>query len=396
MSIRNLLAAFFAVGLAGGTAIAQPDPRSALTSRVGDLRAREASAPIEIKSKLAALREELQKEKKSFTIGYTTASEVPLEQLASTRIPRTLSPDDLRVALVGRQLNAIDQARFAQLRELNPRLTQQLSQTCSSTKKNWDWRKQGKVTSIKGQICGTCWDFTALGAYESSYAIRNNEIIDASEQHVLSCSKAGNCQGGWWGPVFDFLVTSGTALEKESPFTGNDAQACPANLDTPFRAASWSFVNASSWDKPPTTDEIKSALCDHGPLATAVFVSDLFQLYRDGVFDQTERTFDWINHGVVIIGWDDAKSAWLIKNSWGSGWGNTGGFGSEKGYMWIKYGSNNIGVATAWVDAARRFYRLPEQWERVLQENKIPNNKALPLPDTKLMKKMNVLKQPAI
>jgi cathepsin L len=55
-----------------------------------------------------------------------------------------------------------------------------------------------------------------------------------------------------------------------------------------------------------------------------------------------------INHAVLLIGWDDEKQAWLIKNSWGEQWG-------EKGFAWIKYGSNNIGVFAAWVDTGYPF-----------------------------------------
>jgi cathepsin L len=49
-----------------------------------------------------------------------------------------------------------------------------------------------------------------------------------------------------------------------------------------------------------------------------------------------------VNHGIIIVGWDDAKKSYRIKNSWGERWG-------EKGYMWIEYGCNNIGYGAAWV-----------------------------------------------
>jgi cathepsin L len=57
-----------------------------------------------------------------------------------------------------------------------------------------------------------------------------------------------------------------------------------------------------------------------------------FKAYASGVFN--EHASGAVNHGVTLIGWDDRRSAWLIKNSCGADWGETCGFGSERGYMW--------------------------------------------------------------
>src|SRR5262249_29200538 len=158
-------------------------------------------------------------------------------------------------------------------------------------------------------------------------------LVNASEQYILNCAGAGSCQGGWWGPVFAFMITNGTATEAADQFDGNDTKACPTGVPTPYRASAWGFVNTAHWDQAPSTDAIKTALCEHGPLATAVFADRAFQLYTGTVFDETDQAFNWINHGIVIIGWDDIKQAWLIKNSWGKSWGETGGYGTDKGYM---------------------------------------------------------------
>lgn len=171
-------------------------------------------------------------------------------------------------------------------------------------------------------------------------------------------------------PVFDYLISRGTSSEQDDPFTGNDQAACPANLSTPYRAVAWAFVGSKIDEIPPVAN-IKKALCDHGPLATAVFVDAPFQYYTGGVFDEHTQQFNWINHGVTIIGWDDTKGAWLIKNSWGPGWGETGGYGTSKGYMWIAYNTNNVGIATAWVDAINRRYLLSPDWMHFLEEQRI-------------------------
>lgn len=83
-------------------------------------------------------------------------------------------------------------------------------------------------------------------------------------------------------------------------------------------------------------------MCKNGPLAVAVNVTANFQSYTSGVFNENDNS--GINHGVTLIGWDDNRNAWLIKNSWGTNWG-------DNGYMWINYNSNNIGYAAAWVKA---------------------------------------------
>jgi hypothetical protein len=93
---------------------------------------------------------------------------------------------------------------------------------------------------------------------------------------------------------------------------------------------------------------IKEALCTHGPVVAAVYATRDFQMYTGGVFNQFEEGngASSINHDVLIIGWDNIKDAWLIKNSWDTSWG-------DGGFMWIRYRSNWIGYGAAWVDAVK-------------------------------------------
>ena len=115
---------------------------------------------------------------------------------------------------------------------------------------------------------------------------------------------------------------------------------------------------------PPDNDELKKALCQYGPISVALLATPKFQAYTGGVFQETLPDFMLykpgifggfkrynVNHGVTLIGWDDRLGAWLIKNSWGIGWGEWAGPGlsRERGYGFVAYGSNNIGLAAAWV-----------------------------------------------
>jgi C1A family cysteine protease len=369
-SMAGTLASIVAAGMlmapapdarAASATLAPATMQSILKQRIADFAAREQVAPPAIKSKLAELRQALGPNPK-FTVGYTTALDIPLEQLAATKIPQLPPTTVQQINARGGELMKLDlqSAKLAKVDWLK-----HLLQQCSASASSFDWRKKGKVTPVKAQICGTCWDFTAMGAYEGSYAIRNNQLVDTSEQHVLNCASAGTCAGGWYMPVFDFLIAKGTATEAATPFTGNDGAACPMGVPTPFRATSWAFVGPNI-STIPSVAAIKGALCQHGPLATAVWVDPPFQAYTGGVFDEHTKSFSGVNHGVVIIGWDDAKHAWLIKNSWGTGWGSTAAYGSERGYMWIDYNTNNIGRATAWVDAKSAKWMLIADYNKLL------------------------------
>jgi cathepsin L len=195
---------------------------------------------------------------------------------------------------------------------------------------------------VKNQgSCGSCWAFATLGAYESAYLIRYNKTgnaIDSSEQEVLSCSGQGTCGGGWW--AFNHLLIlggQGTAKESSFPYLAVDAP-CIGGVSRPYHALVWNYVLLSGVI--PPVPVMKAALCQRGPLAVAVRVTNSFRAYTGGVFN--ENSTGKVNHAVTLVGWDDSKGAWLIKNSWGTGWG-------INGYMWIKYNANKIGHSAAWV-----------------------------------------------
>lgn len=327
----------------------------------------EATAPAEIKAKLAAIRAEIKQRNASYTVGYTPALSVPLEKLAGLKVPADVN--DVTIQNVNRraqELHEIDINSAAAAKFRLPALA------CNANAKSFDWRTlSSRFPPVRAQCCGDCFDHAANEAFDDSYAIRNNREIETSVQYALDCFNAGTCAGGWYMPIFDHLISQGTAAESVVPTTCA-TEPCP-NVAHPYRAVAWGFVGNSA-NIPPVA-QIKEALCAHGPLATAVEVDGPFQAYISGVFDEHTQQFSGINHAITIIGWDDTKvgissnrGAWLIKNSWGPGWGETGGYGTSKGYMWISYNTNNIGSHTAWVDAMNVGYILLPDWSKILEK----------------------------
>jgi len=196
----------------------------------------------------------------------------------------------------------------------------------------FDWRSQGGVTPVKNQgNCGSCWAFCATAAFESQVLIRSGLEKDLSEQAVVSCNTTGDgCDGGWMETAYEMFMSPGAVRESCMPYHEVDTDACiQSSCDVAATLDGYYAVDN-------TVNAIKTALLD-GPVASAIAVCSGFQTYTGGCFEDACTD---INHGVLIVGWDDTMcggdGAWIIKNSWAPTWG-------VNGYMYIKYGTSEIG-----------------------------------------------------
>ena len=338
---------------------------------------RERNASPEIRQQLERFRREIRENNLSYTVGYTTAMDRSMDELAGTRIPDDLADQYRRKnALLGRSKNT-DSRDNASVPMVDASFRS--SYSCSATAASFDWRDQGKVSPVRDQRgCGSCWAFATLGAFEGSYLLRSG-VSDTSEQDVLSCSGAGSCKGGFW--AYDYLIKTGTTPEPDAPYMATNG-ICKS-VPRIYKAESWGFVPSRvaigfMEPGPPENDELKKALCQYGPISVALLATPKFQAYTGGVFQETLPDSELyksgifggfkrynVNHGVTLIGWDDRLAAWLIKNSWGKGWGEWAGPGLsvERGYGLVAYGSNNIGLAAAWVVARPLpFIKTSQAW----------------------------------
>ena len=308
---------------------------------------REQMASPAIRQQLDAMHQHIQARGLNFRVGFTTALERRLEQITGDLIPANMPQIAERQNALAAQLMRIDAEERDRFMKVNPgKLREIIIQVVPcAARRSFDWRTQGIVTPVKDQgNCGSCWSFAVVGALESSYLKRNHLNTDESEQYVLANSGAGDCTGGNRANANAFLVSTGTATEATVPYMGTNGPQNPG-ASTPYDAVATGVVDGEF----PSVQKIKEAVCAYGPITVSVRATDLFKAYTSGVFDENDPGNT--NHAVVIVGWDDDKGAWLIKNSWGTGWG-------ENGYMWIKYGSNKIGRWAQWIQAKSVFYKL--------------------------------------
>lgn len=317
----------------------------------------EAKAPIAKRMDLEALREEGKSKGWLFSVGYTSAFALPLPKLAGTKIPSNF----LALAIVQNEFAAKANAAADESARLAGSAPMEYLSPCDPNLSTFNWRDQDKISEVQFQgECGSCWAFTASATYDAAYRIRNGVYGSVSEQDILNCAidvngtDAGSCDGGWYDPVYRWMLKSGAADRKDMPYVGS-SQTCNKKQLGQYRSISWGFVTEKN--ETPLIQQIKQSLCRYGAVSVAVEATPAFQAYTGGYFNEGSQ--GTINHAVTIIGWDDnaggnERGAWLLKNSWGKNWG-------ENGFMWIAYKSNKIGYAATWVRPVDSTIPVPEK-----------------------------------
>ena len=206
---------------------------------------------------------------------------------------------------------------------------------------NYDWRDVNDtnwMTPVKSQgSCGSCWAFAVVGAVEATINIRENDStldIDLSEQHLVSrcCSRCGDCNGGYPTSALSYIQSNGIANESCFPYTARNGNCIPCINWSSYQITRYKFVAND-------INSFKYALTQ-APIVVVMRVPDDWFYYRSGVYEPTGISPDgkvwWANHAIVLVGYVDDDSIdtggyWIVKNSWGSGWG-------EGGYGKVKYG----------------------------------------------------------
>jgi hypothetical protein len=202
----------------------------------------------------------------------------------------------------------------------------------------------GVSSSIKNQAsCGSCWAFSTIAGLEAAIMWHGGPEYDLAEQHLVSCNPWDwGCNGGFF--AYDMIVSGnpyypGAMNETCFPYTAVDSACSYCASPAWYSAVSWAYVGASN--SVPATDAIKTAIMTYGSVSAGIYVDRYFQAYTGGVLTSCKKKVNNINHAIILCGWDDAKGAWLLKNSWGTGWG-------EDGYMWIKYGCSGVGYGACY------------------------------------------------
>jgi C1A family cysteine protease len=197
------------------------------------------------------------------------------------------------------------------------------SSTSSYTPSSIDWREKGAVTPVKDQgQCGSCWAFSSTGSMEGAWEIKTGSLISFSEEQLIDCSygkKYGNfgCNGGLMDSAFQYAVDYGMCSEEDYSYT--------ASIENCEQCVPLAHFSGCIDVTPNNEADLEKAVA-MGPVSVAIEAdAKVFQFYKSGIISDTSCGTN-LDHGVLIVGYgaDDSTDYWIVKNSWGTSWGENG------------------------------------------------------------------------
>lgn len=168
----------------------------------------------------------------------------------------------------------------------------------------------------------------ALKSYQEYNRFSSGEQRPYSPSYIYNQIKIGDCNSGSYiVDALNILQRQGNTLLEEFPYDQNSCTTIPSeNLK---RAAAAGKI--SKWRRlnPENIDEIKAQLSSHQPIIIGMKVYNNFYSYMGGVYRSVSGNVLG-GHAMIVIGYDDEKNSFLIQNSWGTDWG-------ESGRIWMTY-----------------------------------------------------------
>jgi cathepsin L len=210
-----------------------------------------------------------------------------------------------------------------------------------SPDKEVDWRSLNMAREVPDQGgCGSCWAVAAASMLEARSEVRNNSRTFSAQQLVncvpnpKECGGAGGCQGATVELAMKYIEMAGLEDAEKQPYHGRDLECLQpvqssSFLDSRVRShrhfAARSALGLKSWHKLPENRALPLMLAAmDGPVAISVGAEE-WSFYAQGIFNGCSKDAV-VDHAVTLFGYGEESGTkyWLIRNSWGSSWGEQG------------------------------------------------------------------------
>ncbi|KAG7153877.1 Digestive cysteine proteinase 3-like 2 [Homarus americanus] len=208
-----------------------------------------------------------------------------------------------------------------------------------------DWRTKGAVTPVKDQgQCGSCFAFSA-------HFLKTGNLVSLSDQELVDCSTSyGNygCSGGWMNSAFEYIRDNG-GIDTESSYPYEAVEETCRFKANSVGATCTGFINVQKNNE----SVLQEAVANIGPICVAIDAThSSFSFYSSGE-DTHTNTLDMhllragcsstiLGHASLVVGYgtEGGQDYWIVKNSWGTSWGDAGYIKMSRNR------DNNCGIAS--------------------------------------------------
>ena len=250
-----------------------------------------------------------------------------------------LSPEEFKQTYLVPKSVMVQQCPPHQSAANSTRLASKLLKATASV----DWRDHNVVSAVKNQgQCGSCWAFSATEQIESCNALSTGKNVETlAPQQIVSCDTGdGGCNGGFPSGGYEYVMQAGgLELEKDYPYTSGsygDSGSCTFDKSkiAVKAPASWKYISQT-----PATEKDMLAQVGASPMSIAV-AADIWQSYQSGIITANAGCGTDMDHAVQVVGYNGKGKTpyWIVRNSWGAAWG-------QSGYIYVEAGSNVCGIA---------------------------------------------------
>lgn len=200
----------------------------------------------------------------------------------------------------------------------------------------FDHRDSNCLTEPRWQgLCGACYAFAGVTVMEWLHCMKTGQLVEFSEQYLIDCgklfyNKMRGCEGGEVLPMAEFIQNFGLQLRSEYLYRGQN-QKCPYDWHVDLKKTGKARIKLN--DATVVNRSLWAKAIQYQPLLVelSVFV-DSFERYGGGVHTRPPCVPN-PDHLVLLVGHgrQDGLEFWLIRNSFGSGWGERGYYKLAKG-----------------------------------------------------------------